>query len=389
MKLKRSSKDYIIYGISLLATCATLIILDLFFDCPLLFSFLLILGAHALAYAALKILPHYTFWMPPLTALYLSGWYWLGTRVTPHFMTAADKTPDFGSADATTALWITSLLFCGVAGVIFLVKKLPVVSALPDAPPAEKPAKQSFKVHIAARVAVYCLSVALVITSGLCAYFYREGKVAKLEAELTRPTDYTVIFPNLCGKADPDVRGYAEKVTGIDNYRVAYQKIQETSHKDLISATQSYLYGKGDLTIATVVLRHKDSTLDPVRDYAVGDVTLTYSNDLSGTTRTVVVTDTLRQQVMDIMGGKALPATETPDGLGRGEYPYLHSASVTVSFADHPEISWRAHVSFTERGEWYLTVYFVPEDFDMKGSWYLDPVYYPLDEAWRNLIGES
>ena len=118
MKNKKPSKDYIVYGISLLATCATLLLLNIKFDCPLTISFLPIMGAHALAYAALKILPHYTFWMPPLTALYLSGWYWMGTYVEPHFMAAADKTPDFGSTTAFTALWITTLLLCGVTGVI-------------------------------------------------------------------------------------------------------------------------------------------------------------------------------------------------------------------------------------------------------------------------------
>ena len=394
MKPKRSSKEHIVYGISLLATCATLNVLDLFFDCPLLFSFLLILGAHALGYAALKILPHYTFWMPPLTALYLSGWYWIGTRVTPHFMTAADRNPDFGSAEATNALWITSLLFCGSAGVIFLVKKLLDVSAFPDAPPAEKPVKQPFKVHIAARVAVYCLSIALVVTSGLCAYFYREEKVAKLEAELTHPTDYTVILPNLQGTIENNTPTCSIKAgKEIQNLRNVYKKMKDISHKDMISATQSYAYGKGDLTVATWTLRHKDSTVNPVRDYAVGDVTLSYRSDPHAPDApftTVIVPDTLKQEAIAIMKGEAPPLTEAPENLKIYiEHNERHTAYVTVSFAEHPEISWVASVNTDQDGTWYLMVYAVPEDFDINGEWdsgNFDTLYYPLSDNWKALF---
>ncbi len=395
MKLQKSSKDYIVYGISLLATCATLNILDLFFDCPLLFSFLLILGAHALAYAALKILPHYTFWMPPLTALYLSGWYWMGTYVTPHFMTAADKIPDFGSETSTSALWITTLLFCGIAGLVFFIKKIMDVQDLPDTPPTEKNAKQPFKVHIAVRVAVYCLSAALVVTSGLCAYFYREGKVAKLEVELTRPTDYTVILPNLQGTIDDNAPACSIKTGQAgQNLRNVYKKMRDISPKDMISATQRYAYGKGDLTVATWTLRHKDSTVDPVRDYAASNVTLSYRPDPHAPDApfaTVTAPDTLRQEAIAIMKGDAIALTEVPEGLKPIiEHTEQYTAYVTVSFADHPEISWVASVNADQDGSWYLMVYAVPEDFDINGEWdhySFNTLSYPLSEEWKTLVG--
>ena len=178
----------------------------------------------------------------------------------------------------------------------------------------------------------------------------------------------------------------SEKTGGIVNHRVTYQKIQDESPKDLISATQSYLYGKGNLTVATVVLRHKDSTLDPVRDYSVSNVTLSYRSDPHAPDApftNVTVPDTLKQEIIDIMMGKTKAPNHAPENMSIVEPVKKHTARITVSFADHPEISWRAQVHFTEAGKWYLAVYTLSEDFDMKGSWYMDFVYYPLDDAWQ------
>lgn len=85
MKVSEKS-THIAYGVSLVATFVTLHILNVVFECPMFLSLFLITGAHALGYAALRVLPHYTLWLPPLTAAYLSVWYWLGTTVVPHFM---------------------------------------------------------------------------------------------------------------------------------------------------------------------------------------------------------------------------------------------------------------------------------------------------------------
>ena len=387
MKAHRSDKSYLVYGISLAATFTTLLILHYAFESPLLVSVFLITGAHALGYAALRVIPYYSLWMPPLTALYLSSWFWLCTPVAPRFMAQSDKTPDFGTTESWVGLWIATLSFCCIAGIIFLIKK---IIEDPEKAPVSKENSAKKNIHPFTRVAVYSLSVLLMTALALGAYIYRENKLAAIKADLTSPEDYDAVLLNLFGTANDDIPSFRDKDSGKNRVTI-YEAIEDISHKELIFATQKTWVGKGDNTIGEVILRHKNATVNPLRDYTPKDVTLIFTNTRDDIPQEIALPSPYREQLIAMMRGEVTPLYEHPKDLGRGSYSYEHNAHVTITFEEYESVYWRGIIEFTLSEEWYLTLYKLPEDFDVTGEW--DPytferMYYPLNETWKTLVQE-
>lgn len=373
MKVSEKSA-HIAYGVSLVATFVTLHILNVVFECPMFLSLFLITGAHALGYAALKVLPHYTLWLPPLTAAYLSLWYWLGTTVVPHFMFPdIERTLKFGSSDILISVWIATLIFCGAAGIILFIIKLNRGCSSDD----EKPTPPSRRVHPVLRVAIYSLSLLLLVGSALGAYAYRESKIDRLTENMVYASDYTVPWLNFTAVEDTAVPACSVSVRE-NNVRITYRKIQDTDPHAYVLASQRFAFGKGDLHMDTVILSHKDSPLNPAENFTPATAQMLYTQ--GDTVQTRELPPELVEELMDILAGKRVAHEERPDG-GFSSSPFL--TTVQLTFHEAPALTWNAQIASTEDGQWYLSIHVLPDDFELDGSWYFPIRYYLLSDAWE------
>ncbi len=365
---------HIAYGISLAATAVTLHILNTVFECPMFLSLFLITGAHALGYAALKVLPYYTLWLPPLTAAYLSVWYWLGTTVVPHFMFPdKDHTLKFGTSDILISVWIVTLIFCGTAGIILFIIKLNRGLSSDEGQPTPPPRR----VHPMLRVAVYSLSLLLLVGSAFGAYAYRESKIDRLTENMVYASDYTVPWLNFTANADADVPSCRVLLEG-NNLSVVYQKIEDTDPRACVLATYRFAFGKGDLNIDTLILRHKDSPLDPAENFTPATAQMVYTQ--GDTVQTRELPPELVEELMDILAGNRIAHEQRPDGT-LASAPFR--TTVHLTFHEVPALTWNAQIDCTEDGQWYLSIHVLPDDFELDGHWYFPIRYYHLSDAWE------
>lgn len=367
MKKQEYMPKLVTYAACMTAVIIGLIILMLVFHCPLGWKAVLWVGMAALSLILLWPMKRYERTVPVLTAVYLSASLLCCTYVEPYFIKEALASE--GSPFAKGNVWLAAWLLLAV-GVFYIMVHL--VTGLMD---RLSPNDELFdgdglsaKAKTVNRRAVFSAVLAVIVVAvGVLSAIIYKGNVAEIPEKAPHSeADYTVVMPNLKGKLSDEA---ANTVAYGDEWRVDYHALELLPTDEFIYAHQSV--NGFVLPQSTVILRHKDHTLDPAKTATVDKMTFTEGMTLYGPT-TANISEEDRALVLSLLRGDV---TATPTEVtDPNSYGYIK-----VTFTEYDHLWWEAPV-MEKDGHYYLCVA-TNTDFSVKDQRY-DPkyVFYELND---------
>ncbi|MBQ9779825.1 MAG: hypothetical protein IJW00_02655 [Clostridia bacterium] len=358
MKKQERLQKLLTYAVCMAIVILGAAVLMLIFHCPLGIKAIIWVGMAALSLLLLWPLKRYVRTVSILTAVFLSVTLLCCTYVEPYFIKEAQASA--GSPLAKDNVWLAAWVLLAVG---LFYRMTHVVTRMmdrlspneeifdEDTLPAQAASPQSRVVLSAV------LSVAVVVVGIFSGIAYHKNVAAIPDKAPHSEADYTVVMPNFKSELSDDA---SNVVTYGADWQAAYLALEHIPTNEFIHVAQSV----NGTSLNSLILRHKDHTLDPARTADV--LSATY---LFGTTSKVISGDD-REFIISILRGdcETPPVTVTD--------PQSHGA-VKVLFHGIDHLWWEADV-MEKNGTYYLRVA-TNTDFSAKDQRY-DPqyVFYPL-----------